>query len=241
MAFGALLGTDGAASTSPGTGIAGAGLTVAVGDLVVVAYGMYESQDARTRTISDDLVNTWTPLATGVASDSRSLTSWYSRITVAGTCVITTGHTSATADASLTICRYEGPFLASPLDKNPTNTSDTNSPYNCPSSGTLTQADELVIGMMGCGRGMTVANNGLAATAPSVLDRVDASGTGANTAGSMISSRVVAATTAVAPEFTVSGSTENAHKGTSTYLKDTGGGGATPTRSTAALPLMGVQ
>ena len=222
MAFGDILGTDAANSTNPGTGISCAGMTVAVGDLVVVAAGYAASQSSITSwSISDGLGNTYTALALGVAADGVCCFSAYSLITAAGNAVVASSHGTTTADEGIAVVRFEGPFTATPLDKNPTMLTDSTSPFDCPSSTTLSQADELIVGLLGSSKGQDVATSGLAATSPAILRKVSVSGTGANTAGSAISSWVVSATTAVAPQFTVTATAQGSHIGTVTFKKGT--------------------
>jgi hypothetical protein len=105
----------------------------------------------------------------------------------------------------------EGPFAAPPIDANPANVIDVTSPYTCPSTGTLAQANEVVIGWM-CGTG----NGTHTASAPGTLDRSTISQAIIRTSIQRI---VVTATTAVAPEFTASAVPTDACQGTMSFKR----------------------
>jgi hypothetical protein len=134
---------------------------------------------------------------------------FWSLVTVAGT--LTVVHIAASASAnnySVLAVVYEGPFVASPLDANPANTTDATSPYNAPATGVLAQAVEQVISWI-CYAGGTVVNaTGGLTTSGNVLD-----------AGSLASVTVgdvtVASTASVSPVFT--GTSFTATQGTNSF------------------------
>ena len=216
MAFGAVRGTLENQSTSPGTGISATGsIACSVGDLIVTLYAF---RTAVTPTVSDNQGGgNHTALNAGTATNGRAYP-FYKRVTTAFTLTsVTAAHTSDTADAAIMVMVFEGPFDASPLDQNPAFTStDNTSPFDCPTSGTLSQADELVLGFRAQGNG---AANGNYGAGNSFTIGVDASsGTGANTCSGAIVYRVVSATTSVAPQITASTNT-NGNNGTASFKK----------------------
>ena len=148
-AFGELKGVAGiitANVTNPLTPLSA--LTVAVGDLIVVSYG---EQTASTATgCTDSLGNSYTPLTTGTLIES-----YFSIITVAGDCLPSIATTGGTNDASICVALFNGPFDSTPLDANPAVTSDAAEPYSCNATGTLAQADELIVGMFATSIGET--------------------------------------------------------------------------------------
>jgi len=72
---------------------------------------------------------------------------YYVRVTTAGTLTSVSAVTTASNNNYVfNAVAYAGPFLSSPLDQAPANnTGDVTSPFTCPATGTLTQADELVV------------------------------------------------------------------------------------------------
>jgi hypothetical protein len=207
MAFGDLKGTLSGAS-SGGTGVAATGsVSVAVGDLIFMLYGMRANTPtgAGSPARSDDLGNTYNLLHESTTGGGRVCTA-YSIVTAGGTLTTATwAHTSNTADDAHCVGVFEGPFDATPLDASITPIADAASPYICPSTGTLAQADELVIACVAQSNGSTTAS--YAATSPNLKAVAASSGTGANTCSSCLGYQVVSATTAIAPEFTTATST----------------------------------
>jgi hypothetical protein len=198
MAFGDVKGTfsnNAASITNPfvaSTLISGSA-SVAVGDLI---YAVINQQTALTATAcADNLGNTYTATNAGVDSGTSTGRAWYSRVTTAGT--LTGPSFTATASANnVTACAviFEGPFTDPPIDANPANVSDIASPFTGPATGTLAQADELVVAW-GAAAGSAVWT----ATSPNVKQVEVAS---AALVKSVIGSQVVAATTSVQPEWT---------------------------------------
>lgn len=221
MAFGDVLGAgDGANSTSPGTSLVGAGLTVAAGDLVVVAINTKGSAvQFAGIACADNLGNTWTNLySLSTNGNSATLSAWYCVIPSgkSGSCTITVSWTaSQTGDAALSIARFEGPFASSPRDILATETSDSTTPYACPATGTLAQADELVVGFGANSNGITATDFGQTG----LIARQDRSGTGSNTAGILITALVVSSTGTVTLTYSASASTTG-RQGTVTFKHD---------------------
>lgn len=195
MAFGDLLDTKSNTSTNPGTSIAfSAAMTVAVGDLVVV--GVAVRGGPSTESLADDLLNVWTVLTTDTGT--QQIRTYWSIITNAGSMTVTFTMASTTGDTVIIGARFEGPFAASPLDVNPASTTDTTTPFDCPATGTLSQADELIVTFLGGGNGKT----DILASSPLTLALNVASGTGANTECGAMGYKVVSSTSTTTPQFT---------------------------------------
>lgn len=225
MAFGDILSSDSASSTNPGTSLAtSTGAAVLWGNLAVVCFGIRSTTATIGATsIVDNLGNEWKLIAQTDGGTTANKSVWYSLIRTSGTMTVTVSWpNSVTSDAAVCVVVYAGPFTTSPLDKQPADLNDAVSPYDCPASGTLSQAAELIIAT-GCnGNGITYV-----ATSPNVIAK-QAGGTGANTESCVIGSWVVAATTTVAPQFT-SGTNTNGNFGTATFMQ-----GITPSLGVAA-------
>jgi hypothetical protein len=194
MAQGDLRGTlTGSVNSVTNPMVASGSVSVSVGDLVFGTMSQQTNLTA-TGTVTDNLGNTYAYVNAGTDAGTVSIRSFYSRVTVAGT--LTTVNVPASAstnDASVVVDVIEGPFLTSPLDANPANTSDATTPFTCPATGTLAQADEVVMAAIALAGNQTPA-----ATSPSVI-----AGTVARAnASTGQSRRVVSATSSVTPEFT---------------------------------------
>ena len=146
MAFGGFKGSlVGGNNSIPNPLPATGSVSVAIGDLIVAVIAQ---QTANTSTaVTDNLTNTYTAQNAGTLA-TISGRMYYSRATFAGTLTTVNFATTASAnDASCSVAVYEGPFVTSPLDVTPANLSaDLSTPYSCPASGTLAQAQELIIG-----------------------------------------------------------------------------------------------
>jgi hypothetical protein len=173
-------------------------VSISNNDLVVVTVSELISVTATT--VSDNLGNTYTATNAGNDGGSPTQRSYYSLVDHAGTLTtVTVAATASAHDFAITADVYEGPFAASPLDINlATVTADTTTPYLCQETGTLAQADELVVGICVMTNGETDwAGNGSFTLSSNV-----ASGTAANTIGIATCRLVVSATTTVQPGFT---------------------------------------
>jgi hypothetical protein len=215
MAFGGLRGTlVGGNNSIPNPLPATGSVAVVVGDLVVA---LIAQQTALTVTaVTDNLGNTYTAQNAGtLASTTISGRMFYSRVTVAGTLTtVNAATTSSTNDASISAAVYEGPFKVSPLDASPTNlTADTTTPYSCPATGTLAQADELCIGWFAAAGNATFTAGG--GFTKSIQQSQSAN------AATAICALVVAATTTQTPSWTGT-APSNDVLGTASFRKDTG-------------------
>jgi hypothetical protein len=190
--------TGKASGTTLVIGSAGAPIAVKAGDVVVVAFA--DLIGGSPATISDTLGHAWTALAGPTTNGAVRGSKWRTIVTVPGDMVVTVAHDSSAAARAGALNAWPAAYFeASPFDVNPTDASDATSPYTAPSTGTLGQADELVLAFI-----FLNGVDGIAASTPSILGaHGGTSGGAANTnAAVAISWRVVASTSAVAPEFT---------------------------------------
>ena len=196
MAFGAFKGSlsgTAASITNPFAISTGGPVTVAVGDLVVAVLAQ---QTALTVTaVSDNLGNTYSAQNAGTDSGNATGRMFYARVTTAGSLSSVSFATSASAnDVAAGAIVIEGPFASSPLDASPANVQDLTSPFSAPATGTLSQADEVVVAWASMNAGVST----WAATSPNVL-RLN---TSIANIGVAIGAQTVTATTSVTPAFT---------------------------------------
>lgn len=144
MAFGDVLGTGGATTGSiTNPFVATVSIAVSVGDLVIAA--ICEEVALTATAVTDNLGNTYVASNAGTLAAGNSGRMFYSRVTVGGT--LTTVNYAATAssdNSAASVAVFAGPFIVSPVDKNPANSAA--SLTNCPATGPLSQANEVVIG-----------------------------------------------------------------------------------------------
>jgi len=198
----------------PGTG----SVSVALQDLIL--FMISETTGMTTVGVTDNLGNTY---ASPNAYEGGNLSSvlYYSVVTIAGTLTTINANTTAsTRDAAVSAAVIEGPFAASgALDvATAWATGDTASPYPCPASGVLAQADELVVA---CGG--RYLGRALVATSPNLLAIGTFSGTTDGQSGSVLAAigyQVVASTSSVTPEFTGSGITSESTFATFSFKKE---------------------
>lgn len=182
-----------------GTTLALGPVTVAAGDVIVVLFGDQVAGTAPT--IGDNIGgNTWTAL-TGPNTNTARISKWYCIVTNGGSMTVTvTFQSSAGARAGALGVWDASLFGASPLDSNVANANDSTSPYDCPLSGTLAQANEIVLGF--CARASSAA---LSAGA-SETGIIEAHSSGSGGAGANVSVgltyRLVTATTSIQPQMT---------------------------------------
>jgi hypothetical protein len=205
MAFGALRGTLTGNNTSPTTGISATGsVSVTAGDLVVVSYALRVT--GNTVTVQDNLGNHYTQLPSIDTVGNSPSRPFYCIVKANGTLTTVTGsHTTTTGDAAVAVSVFEGVFDGWAVDKFTTQSADSTSPYTCANSGTLNQADEVIVGIQSQGNGGAAAS--YAATSPYTIGGTASSGTGANTTSTALNHHLVSSTTGEAPEITSSAST----------------------------------
>lgn len=211
--FGDLTGTLQANANSITNPFAATGsVAVSVGDLVVSL--LVEQTNLTETGVTDNLGNSYTAQNAGTDAGAVTARLHYSIVTVAGTLTQVRAAATASSDDAVHIAAvFKGPFTA--IDANVANiTSDITTPFTCPSSGTLVQAAELVIGWGAANQSTTWT-----ATSPNTLALQLANST---TIKGIIGYQTVAATTAVAPVFARSGGSNptQAILGTLSFKKD---------------------
>ena len=166
MAFGDIRGskTGNATSVTASNACAtGTNIVVVVGDLIVAAFA--EQAAMTVSACTDNLGNTYTALGAGADAGTVTGRGFYTRVTVAGS--ISQLTFTATASSNNYACAasvFEGPFAVNPLDAQPAVIlNDNTTPYTCPATGTLAQADEKIVNV--------IVHNGnplFTATAPNI-------------------------------------------------------------------------
>lgn len=219
MAFGSIKGTlTGAFAASITNPFSATGsVSVAVGDLVV--FVIQEQGTLSTTAVSDNLGHSYSAVSAGSDSGNVTVRAFYKTVSTAGTLTSVSATTTASTDDVAAIARvYEGPFKTSPLDKAPSDViSDTTSPYTGPATGTLTQADELIVCWFG-GNSLTSASD---ITASSPFSSATAAIIQGNI-GLNIGEQVVSATTTQTPAFTSPGDTPAQDViGVASFMKET--------------------
>jgi hypothetical protein len=173
---------------------------------------------------SDSAGNTYTNL------DTDADHGW--AYAIAGTTAEITITLDVSASGTTTILAasvYNGTYDASPLDQNPAWTvGDTTNPRASPSSGTLSQADELVIGLYSHEAGAT-ATNSLTAGSPFTLSawNHDVMST-LNIGGHIMPAHQIVSATAAQTANYDSSSATTGNIGIATFKKSVGGGGGQP-------------
>lgn len=196
-------GLSGSGSSTPNPCSATGSVSVAVGDLIWVTIGHRGS--LVDDTVSDNLGHSYTAQNAGSDAGNATGRAYWVIATNAGTLTQVDVAVTATSndDFSVAVDVYEGPYDGTPLDASPTNvTNDITTPFASPSSGTLAQADELVISWITATNGRDMSVN-----SPFTLGQTVKSGSegGANTVCAAIARQVVSATTPVSCEWTAGG------------------------------------
>ena len=215
MAFGDVRGTLTASSGSITNPFDATGsVAVSVGDLVVALLA--QQTNLTVTACSDNLGNTYSAQNAGTDAGAATGRMFYSRVTVAGTLTtISATCTGSTNNVTFPCAVFEGPFQASPHDTtaNPANaTTDTTSPFTCPASGTMAQADNLVIGW--CTKNQNAALTASGSTSLAIAES-------GQVPVSAIGYQVVAATTSVAPTLAAASDPTQIVLGTAVFKKDT--------------------
>lgn len=227
MAFGALRGTITGGNTTT-TVVATGSVVCSAGDLIV---GFCSEAGANTSAGFGDNqtgANTYTAVNAGTLS-SVGGRMWYRYVSTGFTLTsISSTQTGSSNDTALIAAVFEGPFKTSPLDRAPANTTDAATPYTCAATGTLTQANELIVAGIALTRGntvtatspLTLANNALSTTANTT-----------NSASAAIGYQAVTSTATVTPAFaTSSGTIAGGVQVVATFmLQDSGAGAAAGT------------
>ncbi len=201
-------------------------ITVEVGDLVVI--NTVEITSATISGITDDLGHTGTALTT-----SGTNKSYYYIVTTAGDATISAAATASAHDAIIAVAVYNGPFTATPLDKNPAMLSDSTSPYSSNLSGTLSQANELLVGYFS---EVAAAGDFFSSPSPGRVDTEVTAGVGSSV-GAVITSTVVSATTSTAMAISPAGLFVATLCGVATFKLSTTNGFTSAALTTGALVL----
>jgi hypothetical protein len=214
--------TVNAASVTNPFNLTGATIAVVAGDLIVGAV-FEQGSTASAMTATDNLTNTYA-YPTAKSTSTNGGRAFYSIVTQAGNLTqISLAMVASSANAVAVARVITGPFLS--VDAVPANSlsTDLSSPFTCPTTGTLAQASEVVIGW--------AVSNGSAtwtATSPNIL--IGQAATAA--IGSVrLGAQTVAATTAVAPVFAGTNPTSNV-LGTFSVREAPAAQGLTPTAYT---------
>jgi hypothetical protein len=194
------------------TGV-GTNFTVTIGDLVFCCFG---SANVNTSTgVTDNLGNSYTAQNAGTLNSGTTVAGsrcYWSRVSVAGNLTSFSIACPASANGwTFAAVGWTGPFLSSPLDANPANSTDITTVFTWPATGTLAQAAELVVAgitwtssfALGWGSGFS-GHNGPAST-PNVG----------------IGGQVVNATTSVQCTQTMGGNATSAVEHTASFMIDT--------------------
>ena len=223
MAFGDVTGTFQANAASivaaPALALSTGSGAVSVGDIVVVMLceqtgltvtDFFDSQGGSSGSPTYTAQNAGTLSGTNVSGRC-----FWRRVTVAGTLTSITGVASASSHNYAAVAAIiDGPFVASPVDANPANTTtDTSSPFTTPATGTLAQAIlEVVVSWIA-----QTGSNTLTATAPTIKAIQQNS---VNVVGAILGTQVPPDTTSVTPAYTGTAPTDNV-LGTISFLGDT--------------------
>lgn len=213
MAFGGLRTTFKNSATSIGTSIVASGTrAVRLGDLIFVVGG---EQTALTITgVTDNLGNSYTS-CNNTVNTTGAITgrAFWARVKDDGTLTtVTMACNGGTNNGVIVVAIIEGP-ITNAIDSDPANiTSDITSPFNCPTTGTLGQANEIVIGFL-VGSGSTVNT----ATSPNLLADQQAT---ASILHATIGYQAVTVTTAVIPVFAAGSNPANQLMGVASFRRD---------------------
>ncbi len=218
MAFGDLKGGAGlnnnAASITNPCSVTGS-IAVNAGDLIYAVIG--EQTSLTVTACGDNLHGGSTYTATNAGTDSGTSTgrAFYKRVTVPGTLTSVDFVATASSDnVAAVVAVFEGPFDSTPIDANPANVQDIASAFLCPATGTLVQANELVIGWA-VATGSTVWS----ATSPNTSEASLQVAT-VNVLHTIIGHQVVAATTTLQPAFTAGSNPTDSVLGTNSFKLD---------------------
>ncbi len=208
--FGTVLGTFGVAlNSASNNNVAVGSAAIQPGDLI---YGVFAQQTNLTVTgVTDNLGNSYT--ATNIGTDAGTITgrAFYARANTSGTVTsITAAAISSTFNVAFVAAAFTGPFDLVPIDANIANTTaDVTSPFACPTSGTLVQANELVIGW-GCPSYGT-AWAGTAGTTIATQLATQAVGQ------AVLGYQVVTSTVSITPQFSAGGNPTECVLGTNSF------------------------
>jgi hypothetical protein len=186
-------------------------IAVVAKDLIFVAAGQNTNQQMNA--VTDNLGNTYVSAGTPGDAGTGTVAGFYSIVTVPGnlTSVSVAGQTSTADDFGIVVGVFAGPLGA--VDKTVACATDSASSYACPATGTLAQANELVVAYGAVAA--TTTNGALSATSPMVLVNQASPAVAIRTG---LASKMVAVTTTSTPAFTNSATgTPSGTWGTATF------------------------
>lgn len=220
--------------TGTDTTITCTGMTLWTGQLVYCAL-MTNNAAMSSVAVSDTLSNTWTPLNATSAGSGLLMFPFFASVgtgTKGGAAsTVTFTYTSSASRKAVGCIAFDGVETSSPQDANPANTTDSTSTYNTNATGTLAQANEIVIAPF------VLAHNAetITCASPTGTDTGVAAVTSAGSATTNVDFRfcytLVAATTTLTPAAT-SGTNRTGLQGVATFKIR---GNATPGAGTPKL------
>lgn len=211
MAFGDGRGTlSGSGGSITASNTATGSVAVFTGDLIVITTAELGTANTFATTATDNLGGSYTQVQFTNSANGVACRLLYRYVSTPGTLTtVTIAATASGNDYAISVVAFEGPFTSTPLDRAVSAGADLTSPFTATiGTGTLSQANELVIYSMALTRGQTIT----LATSPLVMQQNVASGTanGANTVSACTGSQIVSATTSLQPSFTCASGTFNA-------------------------------
>ncbi len=213
MAFGGLKGTlTGNGNSVGATNALTGSVATAPNDLIFVVFGQQTNLTAAS--VTDDIGNSYTPQNNGTDAGTSTGRAFWARSRGGTVTTVTVAATGSTNDYAGGVLVIEGPIQGSPVDANPANGSDTTSSFNGPATGTLNQAQQIVIGWATTPQGTGAT---WAATSPNLLGVQVNNGTNIKV---VIGYQAVNATTSVVPVFTAGGNPVDDTLGTISFKQD---------------------
>lgn len=214
-AFGTRIGTYGVALNSATVAVVATGSSTLIqqGDLV---FAVFAQQTTLTvSAVTDNRGHTYT--ATNIGTDAGNITgrAFYTRVTSTGPLVnVTATAISSTLNCAFVAAAFAGPFdITNLTDRNPANeTTDTSSPFVCPSPTLTAFPDELLIGWATPAYGTTWTASGGFTMAHQLATQ---------TVGeAILGYAVVASATSAAATFTAGANPTQVVLGTTTFVRD---------------------
>lgn len=212
-AFGTLIGSYGVALTSATASVAATGSSTVIqqGDLVFAVFA--QETNLTVTAVTDNRGHTYT--ATNIGTDAGAITgrAFYTRATSTGALTsVTASAVSSTLNCAFIAAVFAGPFDISPVDQNIANqTTDTSSPFVCPSVTLTAFPSELLVGW-------ATPNYGTAWTASTGWAMAHQLAT-ATVGEAILGYAVVASTTSGAAIFTAGANPTQVVLGTTTFLQ----------------------
>lgn len=220
--------TTSVTSSTKATTTALPSVSVTNGDWIVIAIADQILGTAITvaKTAGTSTIGTITQLS-GPSTSTVRLTKWYVNVTGSGTLTLTFTHDNSAGKRAAVLAAFPS-ISASPLDINATNTTDGTSQYDGPASGTLAQANELVVGLFAFA-GPSTDNIAVVGSTDAVVISDGTSG-GSATANATLYmiARAVEVTTTVTQSMTDATSNRAGVQGLASFKMSAGGGAGSP-------------